>query len=258
MLHHESRGTGLPVVFVHGFPFDSRMWRPQMEGLGDGYRLIAPDLRGFGRSPAPGAGPLTMDGHADDLAALLDGLGIDEAVFCGLSMGGYVLFSMWRRHPERVRALVLCSTRADADTEGVRANRRAIAERALREGSASVADVMIPSVLSAATRENRPDVVALVREMIEGTDPATIARGQEGLAGRADSTELLPEIRVPTLLLFGSEDPISPVAVGDAMCRALPDARMVVIPAVAHLPNLEAPTAFNAPLAEFLGALAGA
>lgn len=257
MLSHQSRGTGLPVVFVHGFPFDSRMWQPQLDGVSDGFRLIAPDLRGFGRSPAPGEGPLTMDSHADDLAALLDGLGIERAVFCGLSMGGYVLFSMWRRHRERVRALVLCSTRADADTEGARANRRALAERALREGAASVADAMIPSVLSSETRENRPDVVALVREMIEGTDPGTIARGQEGMARRTDSTDLLPEINVPTLLLFGSEDPISPVAVGDEMCRSLPDARMVVIPGAAHLPNLEDPAAFNAPLLEFLGAVTG-
>lgn len=254
--HWEEAGSGQLVLLVHAFPFSSRMWTPQLAAVPGGWRFVAPDLRGFGRTEAgPGDEPLAMDVFADDLVALLDHLGEEKAVVCGLSMGGYISFALWRRHPERIRALVLCDTRASADGEEGRAARYAIAERALTEGMSVVADVQIPRVLSDTTRQTKPEVVAVARDMIEATSPNTFSRAQHGMAARPDSTALLPHIHVPTLVIVGDEDVTTPPADSEAMVAALPNARLVRIPGAGHLSNLEAPEAFNSALAGFLAGI---
>ncbi len=249
------RGAGPVVLFVHAFPLHSGLWVEQLDRLPEGWRWIAPDLRGFGRSELGDLhGPLTMERLADDLAALLDHLEVERATLCGMSMGGYVAFAFWRRHAERVRSLVLCDTRASADTEAGRRARIQAAIRARREGSSAVADAMLPGLISEATRRERPEVAARVREMIESIAPETIARAQEGMAERPDSTDLLPTISVPTLVVVGEEDGITPVDDTRAMAERIPDARHRVIEGAGHLPCIERPDAFNRELVHFLEA----
>ncbi|HEX6939478.1 MAG TPA: alpha/beta fold hydrolase [Longimicrobiales bacterium] len=254
-LHWRERGRGEAVIFLHAFPFHGGMWDGQLERLPARWRLVAPDLRGFGRSEAgPAGGPLTMDGHADDVVALMDYLDIPAATVCGASMGGYVAFALWRKHPTRVRALALCGTRAAADTEAARRARTQLGIRVRREGAAAAVDAMLPNVLSAATRRERPGVEDRLREMIESNRPDSLVRGLVGLAERADSTDLLPTITVPTLVLHGAEDAAVPVDEARRMAERIPGARLRIVEGAGHLPNVERPVAFDRELVHFLEA----
>src|SRR5690606_5224818 len=214
---------------------------------------LAPDLRGFGRSqPGPAEEPLTMERFADDLALWLEHLGIERATLCGLSMGGYVAFAFWRRHRERVAALVLCSTRAGADSPEARQGRHALGERVRKEGAAAVADAMIPRLLAPGAPQTRPGIEERLRRMIEAQPPESIARAAEGMALREDSTALLPTIDVPVLVVAGIEDAVAPLAEAERMRDAIPGARLVEISGAGHLPNLEQPGAFDTALTHFL------
>lgn len=257
-LYWRERGRGEAVLFLHAFPFHGGMWEGQLERLPERWRLIAPDLRGFGRSAADAeGGPLTMDRHADDVAALLDHLEIEAATVCGVSMGGYVAFALWRRHPERVRALVLCDTRAAADTEAARRARAQLAIRVRREGAKAAVDAMLPNLISEATRRERPEVEGRLRAIAESIEADTIVRALEGLAARPDSTGLLPTITVPTLVLHGAEDATVPLEEARAMAERIPDARLRIVEGAGHLPNVETPDAFDAELVHFMDATAG-
>lgn len=271
-----ARGT---VVFLHGFPFDGSMWEAQLDALPDGWRGLAPDLRGFGDTAmddlpgqvstgkrigngiARGSEPvLTMARFADDAAALIeDRAGGDRAggraVVCGLSMGGYVAFELWRRHPERVRALVLADTRASADDDEAREGRMRMAQTARSAGTRPIATAMAPSLLSGRTRDEAPAVVEKVKAMIEGTAPETVIAALAGMAARHDSTAALPGITVPTLVLVGEEDGLTPPTTARAMAAAIPGASMRVIPGAGHVSNLEQPAVFNRALSDFLAAL---
>jgi len=256
-MHWREAGHGpRTVVFVHGFPFDGSLWDDQLDRLPRRWRLLAPDLRGFGRSQMGAVdGPLTMERFADDLALWLDHLGIERATLCGLSMGGYVVFAFWRRHRERVAALVLCSTRAGADSAEAREGRRAMAELVRRAGAGAVADVMIPKLLAPGTPQARPSVEERLRRIIEAQPAETIARAAEGMALREDSTALLSTIDVPVLVVAGIEDGVAPLAEAERMRDAIPDARLVEISGAGHLPNLEQPGAFDTALTHFLEAI---
>ncbi len=255
-MHWRESGRGEAVLFIHGFPLHGGQWAEQVDRLPERWRWLAPDLRGFGETQAgEGDGPLEMDLFADDLANFLDAQEIERAVVCGLSMGGYVAFALWRWHPERVRALVLCNTRASGDTEEARERRRALAERIGREGAGAAADALLPGLLAERTRRERPEVVARVRALIESAPAQTLINALQGMADRPDSTELLPTIDVPTLLIAGSEDATTPVSDLEFMARAIPDARLQVIEGAGHLTNLEEPAAFNLALVHFLEAL---
>lgn len=255
-MHWRESGRGPAVLFIHGFPFHGGQWDEQIDRLPERWRWLAPDLRGFGKSQAgAGDGPLEMDLFADDLNEFLEKQGIERAVVCGLSMGGYIAFALWRWHPERVRALVLCNTRAGADTEEAKERRRALSERVEREGSVAAADALLPNLLSERTRREQPGLVERVRAMIERTPPRTIIQAHQGLAERPDSTDLLPTITVPTLLIAGSEDRLTPPADLEFLANTIPDARLRVIEGAGHLTNLEAPTDFNRELVHFLEAV---
>ncbi len=255
-LHVRVEGSGTAVLLlVHGFPFHGGMWDAQLGALPDGWRGLAPDLRGFGESPAGDREDWSMDLFADDLALLLDGLDLDAVTLCGLSMGGYVAFAFWRRHRDRVRALVLADTRAGADDEAGRANRRAVAEEVLEKGSGVVAQAMVPKLLAPGTRAGRPDVVARVRAMIRGTEPRTIARTQLAMAARPDSVPDLPGIDVPTLVVAGSEDALTGPDTARSLADGVPGARLDIIPGAGHLSPMERPDAFNRVLGDWLRAL---
>jgi 3-oxoadipate enol-lactonase len=258
-LAYSDTGAGSPVVLlVHGFPLNRSMWDPQLGVLrAAGARVVAPDLRGFGASEGGPPGPLTMDQHADDLAALLDALGIDQPVaFCGLSMGGYVGFAFWRRHPRRVRALVLADTRASADTPEGRQGRLDMALKAEELQSPQPAiDGMLPRLLSPHLRSGSlPE--HLLRGMMAGSTARAVADGQRGLAARPDSFSTLPTIDVPVLVVVGEHDILTPPEESHRIAEGIPRARLVTIDQSGHMSNLENPAAFNEALLEFLRSLA--
>jgi pimeloyl-ACP methyl ester carboxylesterase len=222
--------------------------------------VIAPDLRGFGGSSrtAPLGGHVaatparSIDDHAADVVSLMDALDVDRAVVGGLSMGGYVTFGVWRLAPERVQGLVLCDTRAEGDTGEARANRARLKELVLREGSRAAADTMLPKLLGASTRRDRPALERDVERWIEGNDREAIADALECLMSRPDSTPLLTGIDRPVQLIVGAEDELTPPALHDRMQALLPDAAMTTIEAAGHLSNLEQPDVFNRTLSRFL------
>jgi 3-oxoadipate enol-lactonase len=239
---------GAPVVLlVHGFPLNRSMWDPQRGALrAVGARVIAPDLRGFGASEAGPAGPLTMDRHADDLVGLLDALRVREpVVYVGLSMGGYIGFALWRRHPERVGAFVLADTRASADTPAARNDRQRIALLAEELDSPQPAiDAMLPRLFSPHLRAGSlPE--HLVRGMMASTSPRAVADGQRGMAERPDSSSTLPSIGVPTLVIVGEHDVLTPPDEARLIAEGVPGARLVTIDQAGHMSNLENPEAFN-------------
>jgi 3-oxoadipate enol-lactonase len=263
------------VVFVHGFPFRGAAWTPQLAALPDGWRGLALDLRGFGDTPLtarPGVVPtgrriggrivrddepvLTMGRLAQDVADLIASETDGSAVVCGLSMGGYVALELWRRHPDTLRALVLADTRAGADSDEGRENRLRMAQTVRRDGVAPVASALVPDLLCPSTLGDRPTVVADVRDMILDTPPETIVAALAGMAARHDSTHMLPSIAVPTLVIAGEEDVLTPPSESRAMADAIPDATLTLIPHAGHLSNMENPDEFNAALARFLASLA--
>lgn len=253
-IDYEATGAGPALLLLHAFPLGRFMWEPQAEAFAATHRVVRFDARGFGGS-APGAGPLTMERIADDGAALLDHLGIDRAVVGGCSMGGYAALAFVRRHPQRLAGLVLQDTRAGADTAEARASRAALAGKVLAEGAPAAVEAFLPKLVGETTKRERPQVVEAVRERILATAPAAIAAALHGLAERADSRETLPTIEVPTLVLVGAEDVLTPPAESATMAAAIPRARLDVVPGAGHLANLENPGATNGALRAFLASL---
>lgn len=248
-------GTGDVVLFVHGFPFNSAMWGQQLAALPPAWRGIAPDLRGFGASGETAHDVYGMDIMADDVAALLDRLKIERAVICGLSMGGYIAFELWRRHEDRVRAMVLCDTKAGPDSPEAQDARRNLAQQALAVGTTAVIETMLPRLLSHATLRRKPRVVSMVRAMMEETPAETMARALLGMALRSDAEPLLRTIDVPVLVLWGEDDVITGRGQGEMLARGIRGARLEVLAGAGHLPNVEAPEEFNAALTKFLAGL---
>jgi 3-oxoadipate enol-lactonase len=254
MTRYLEAGAGWPVVLLHAFPLDADMWRPQLEQAPQGWRLIAPDVRGFGpRSQIPaGARAPTMDDLAGDVDALLDALEISEAAIGGLSMGGYIAFALWRRTPERFNSLILADTKPTSDTPEGREGRRAMIELARTRGASAVADEMLPKLLGPTTRDSRPEVAAAVRRMIEAASVDALTGALEAMLGRPDSTEDLAGISCPSLVIVGAEDAITPPADAESMRVAIPRSRLVVLPAAGHLSSLETPESFSRVLTDFL------
>jgi pimeloyl-ACP methyl ester carboxylesterase len=251
---HEDHGHGLPLVLVHGFPLGRWIWDGPRAALISRYRVVTPDLRGHGESEVPD-GPYLMEQHAQDVLALLDHLGIERFVLGGLSMGGYVGFAILRLAAERVRALLLFDTRSRADSEAERQGREANAQLALGEGSGRVVERMLPALLGATTRRERPDLVEDVRRRLSATAPASIAAALRGMAARPDSTALLGTLALPTLIVVGSEDTLTPPAEAEAMHAAIAGSRLRQIAGAGHLSTVEQPETVSAALAEFLGGL---
>jgi pimeloyl-ACP methyl ester carboxylesterase len=246
-------GAGPALLLVHGFPFDRTMWRHQVASL-SGWCRIAPDLRGAGESIATGGG-YSMSGYADDLIALLDELRIGQAVVCGLSMGGYILFELLRRHAPRVRAAIFISTKAEADSRDGKRGRDELAGVAEREGAGAVAARLLPRVLAPATLAEQPDVVAHVTSTMERTPVAGLVGALRAMRDRVDSRPLLSALRLPVLVVAGAEDQIAPPEGMRAMARAIVAAQFAEIPRAAHLAPLEQPLAVNRVLTDFLSGL---
>ena len=250
-LEYTDTGVGRPLVLIHGYPFNRALWTEQIPTLSNSNRIIAPDLRGFGESDAS-SDTSTMNRLAEDVALLMDHLEIPRATIGGLSMGGYVALAFYKQFPSRVRALVLADTRAQGDTEESKQTRAQQAEKALSEGMAGIADAMLPKLLTPETVSKRPEIVKFVRDMMLQTKPEGAAAALRGMAEREDQTELLRKISVPTLIVVGSEDAITPVADSEKMHHAIDTSRLVILDHAGHVSNLERTQQFNDELLHFL------
>jgi pimeloyl-ACP methyl ester carboxylesterase len=250
-LHYEERGAGPALLLLHGFPFSSESFWPQLDRPPKGFRLIVPDHRGFGQS-ALAEGPSTMEALADDALALLDALGIEQAVVGGVSMGGYVAIALTRRDPGRVRALVLIDTQSSPDDEAGRARREAVALDVEARGMEPTADAMLPKLLSPHASD---EVKARVARMMRAQSPVATAAASRGMATRTDGRDILSRFAGPCLVIVGELDVITPVEKAQAMAALAPQAQLEVLPHVGHLPNLEAPERFQQVLEGFLETL---
>ncbi len=247
------RGDGPALLLIHGFPLDHSLWAHQVATL-KGWRRIAPDLRGCGESGAAGDG-YSVSAYADDLAHLLDRLQVEKAVVAGLSLGGYIAFELLRRHRDRVLGLMLMDTRAEADTAEGRASRETLMELARKEGPGAVAERMLPRLLGRTSQRTQPNLVPQVRQMAARWSVPGMVGALAAMRDRPDSTAVLQQIDVPTLVVVGEEDELTPPAISRAMTAAIPSAAMTTIAAAGHLAPLEAPSAVSRVMAEFLEAV---
>ncbi len=257
-LAHTDQGSGPVVVLLHGFPLSRAMWSEQIKALSGSRRVIAPDLRGHGESPAPD-GVYTMESMADDVVELLDGLGINGPVALGgLSMGGYVTLALALKYPDRVRGVMLLDTRSEGDSAEAAEGREKSARAVLEAGHpGSVVEAMVPKLFAEATIKEKPDLVASFRTLMEKTPAQGVAGALRAMAVRPDQTGRLGEIRVPSLVVVGEHDVITPPEGGRRMAEALPAGRFEIIPGAGHLSPCENPEAVNAVILKFLSGLSG-
>jgi len=251
-LAYVERGSGPVLLLVHGFPLDHSMWAGQIDALAARYRVIAPDLRGFGQSEGQDE-KTTMQHFATDLAGLLDGLEIRESVtLCALSMGGYIALQFWMHYRDRLSRLILCDTRAASDTPEGAQGRLALAETVLTEGSLPVADSMLPKLFAPQSLVSGADYIEATKQVMASTLPTTVAASLRGMAERPDMTDELPNIELPALLLCGEHDVITPAAEMRDVAAAMPDSMFHVIYGAGHMSPLERPERVNRLLLEFL------
>ncbi|NMC13886.1 MAG: alpha/beta fold hydrolase [Chloroflexi bacterium] len=251
-MFYEDHGQGIPVLFVHGYPLNQKIWQPQIEGLSDIVRIITPDLRGHGESQASER-EYSMDLFAEDCAALLDAIPITQKiVLCGLSMGGYVSFAFLRKYSSRLAGLILTATRASPDSETVKQNREKAITQVQSEGVNKVIDNMLPKLLSPLSMAHNPALVNQVREIMQSVSSQGYIGDLTGMKNRPDSTPLLPTINIPTLLIFGDQDEIISIDEAKRLDSLIPDSRLEIINGAGHLLNLEKPEEFNTIVRDFL------
>lgn len=252
-LGYDVNGSGETVLFLHAFPLNRTMWETQTGALRGRARVLSVDFRGFGESEVP-PGPYRLETFADDVLALAGALGVERATVVGLSMGGYVAFRLVERAPAFARALVLADTKAEPDTPEAKARRYALAERVEREGMAAMVD-FVGGLLGSTSKAERPEVAARVQRIIGQPHPRAVAETVRALGERPDSQSLLARISVPTLVLVGEEDTLTPPDSARVIANGVKGARLTVIPRSGHLSNLEAAETFNSELVTFLDAL---
>jgi 3-oxoadipate enol-lactonase len=249
------RGTRT-LILIHAFPLSADMWLPQLAKVPQGWRFIAPDIRGFrGAGPAFEDAQLanaTMDDYAGDVLSLMDHLDLDRAAIAGLSMGGYVAMALAAQAPHRMSHVILADTRMTADTVEGRAARDTMKANLERSGPSAVADAMIPKLIGETTKAEQPELADAIRHLIQMNRAEGIAGAIDALKSRPDRTETLARVNVPALVICGAEDAITPVADSEAMARTIPGAKLEVIPQAGHMSNLEQPQAFNRALQAFL------
>ncbi len=249
-LSYTDQGQGDPLVFIHAFPLSSAMWEPQVREFSKNHRVIALDLRGHGDSDAP-LWHFTLDDFAEDIRGLLRHLSIAQATFVGLSMGGYTLFALYRKHPELVTRMVLADTRAQADSGEAKTGRFAMAQVAYHQGQQAIAVMMMSKLLGLTSLEKRHDLVDHIRSMINKNPASGIIVDLMAMAQRPDSTSLLSTISCPILVIVGDEDVATPPQEAQYIKDRIPGAELVVLPQAGHLSNLEQPDRFNQALLSF-------
>ena len=243
--------AGTPLLFIHGFPLNRKIWQPQAEALRNTCRVITPDVRGHGESAAT-PGIYEMDLLAEDMAGLLRHLRCGPAIIAGHSMGGYILFALYRKYPELARGLILISTRAVADTAEGKMNRANLAQRVEREGQQPVVEKMLAPMMAAASVRATPSLQQEVENMMRSTSITGIVGASRGMALREDATALLARINVPTLIIAGTADALIPHTEAENMAAAIPNARLHLLEGVGHLPSLERTEEMNEVLLRWL------
>ena len=250
-IFYQVLGKGPDLVLLHPFPLNHHIWDPIAERLATRYRVILPDLRGHGDSEV-GEGPATMKKHAADVLRVCEEVGVERAVFCGNSIGGYVMFELWRQQRERIRAMVLCGTKAGADDTDARINRLKAAETVEREGPEQFIEGMLARLPGESTRRNRPDIVDRARNMMRRMTVAGIAEIQRGMAERPDSIPTLATIDVPALVMVGDEDVATPLSEAEIMVRGVRGSRLAVVAGSGHYVPLERSEEVHSLLQEFM------
>jgi 3-oxoadipate enol-lactonase len=254
-LAYDQVGEGTPVLFIHGYPLSRKIWLYQMMKLSLDALLFSVDMRGHGES-YPFNGPYTMDLLADDCMRLLKSKRIREPiVVCGLSMGGYVTMALYRNYPQIFKGMILTSTRAGADSAEGKISRNATIKNVNESGVAYIADNMLPKIVSRETLSTKPKLVSDIRKIMLETSVQGIVGASLGMRDRPDSTQLLPQISVPALIIHGADDQLISINEAESMHQLIPDSRIVVIPAAGHLPNMEQPDQYTQTVKEFISTL---
>lgn len=243
--------SGLPLVFIHGFPFSLEMWEPQLRVFSDKYRSVAYDVRGHGSSDV-GDGQYSIEFFVDDLLALLDHLGIEKTVLCGLSMGGYIALRTLERFPGRVKGVILCDTRSEADSNEAKIRRSNTVKSIKVRGVKEFAEDFVKSIFAKETLQSKPEIVDRIKRIILNTSPLGICGTQLALASRTDTTPMLSSISVPALILVGEHDSLTPPSAAQALHEKIAGSELHIIPNAAHVSNLENTEMFNARIASFL------
>lgn len=247
-IEYDDIGNGVPLLLIHGFPLDRTLWRTQIAGLSQIYRVIAPDLRGFGQSSETNGEGVTMDQYAADLKSLLDAVNVKQAVVGGISMGGYITLAFYAQYADRVKGLILANTRAVPDSEEGKQSRLTNAQKIGEAGTSFLVDDMAPKMLGSAAK---PEIEIAVRSMMARQRPTGVMSALRGMAARPDRTALLRFATVPILIVSGSQDALIPSSDSEAMHALIPNSRLVIIPDAGHLSNLDKADAFNHVVREF-------
>jgi pimeloyl-ACP methyl ester carboxylesterase len=253
--HYCQQGQGLPLVLVHGFPLDHRVWDQQLTGLSDCARVIAVDLKGFGKSLSTEA--FTMESMADELHQLLQQIGALPCVIGGLSMGGYVALAFAEAFASDLKGFILIDSKTEADGQGAKESRQKMAELAMHGGAAPVAEQMMPKMLATSSFQEKPEVVQTLRRIMEAVPPVTIANACYAMRDRPDRTSLVSTFAFPSLVVVGEADAIIPVSMAEAIRQQMPQGQLAVIPQAGHMPSVEQPDAFNDVIRQFLARCGG-
>ena len=248
--HYEEKGSGTPLVLVHGFPMDHRIWKEQLEGLAGMCRVIAVDLKGFGKSRSNEA--FTIDSMADEVIAFVKAVNAYPCYLAGLSMGGYIALSLAVRYPEALKGLIIVSSKSEADPPAGKEGRQKMAQLAQEKGNAPVVEQMLTRVLTEETIKGKAELVLRMRQIMEACPANTIANASFAMRDRVDRTADLPGLKMPVLVVMGARDSLLPLEGGRKLAQACANGRLVVIEGSGHVPCMENPGATNAVLAEFV------
>ena len=254
-ISYNDLGEGtVPIIFLHGFPFDKTMWSNQLEVLKANNRVIAVDIRGFGKSEDE-ITPLSMELFTEDLILFMEELNIERAVLCGLSMGGFIALDAVKRFPEYFDALILCDTQCIADSSEVKEKRLATIEEIKNDGSKAFKEKFVKSVFHTETLTNKPGLVDELRSVVNANSDRVINAGLQALADRSETCSILENITIPTLIICGREDEVTPLAQSEAMHKSIKNSELRIIDNAGHVSNLESPVEFNSYINEFLTTL---
>jgi 3-oxoadipate enol-lactonase len=254
-LAYEVIGNGIPLLFIHGFPLSRRIWKPQLEGLSDIASIISVDLRGHGES-YPFDGPYSMDLLADDCNQLLKDLNIKLPILiCGLSMGGYVAFALFRKYPQLFKGMILSSTRSGPDSLEGKVNRDTMIKNVYKNGVAFIAEGMLPKLVSPITMTTKPTLVNNIRNIMLETSVIGVVGALQGMRDRPDSTPILSEIKCPTLIIHGADDQLIPHREAELMNQRITNSNLVVLPESGHLLNMEQSEKYNLVIRDFIRSL---
>jgi pimeloyl-ACP methyl ester carboxylesterase len=255
-IFYETAGTGTPLVLIHGHPFDHTMWSPQFEAFSAQYRVITPDLRGYGKSSMPDSGPTRFEDYATDILLLLNRLKISSYHLAGLSMGGQIIMEMFRQAPAKVKTLIFADTFAGLDTPEAKQARNDMANRLEKEGMDSYANELIYKMIKPGHVSSMPQVADHVLKMMKATSPKAAASALRARSERIDYlNEVLPQINVPTMVIVGRDDEFTPVAKAVEIRDSLQNCKLVIIEDAGHMPNLEQPEKFNTAVLNFLAGI---